>query len=671
MLAAWALADLGSAFLLSGLALVVLSGALAVSAGRRGDVVLARIARRAFYTAALAAVGASATLLAALLGHDFSLAFVTEHTDRGMSPALTAAAFYGGQEGSLLYWLLLLSLAGSVSLAAAARTSVRLAAYANAVLAAVAGFFGLVLVFVASPFAVLPSAPSDGFGLNPVLRDGGMLIHPPFLLAGYSAFAVPFAFAMAALIAGRDDAAWISQTRRFALLAWGLQSVGLTLGMWWAYHVLGWGGYWGWDPVENAALMPWLVTTAYLHSAQVQERRGTLRAWNFGLVIAAFLLSILGTFIVRSGVLPSVHSFAVGPLGPWFLGFFAIAVAASGVALAWRAGLLSSPQPVEATVSREGAFLLQNLLLAALTGAILWGTLLPLLSGMLGRELVVGPAYYERVTAPLLLAVLALLAAGPLLPWRRAGAGWERALRWPAAAAAATLAVMLVVGVRQVPALVALPLVSAGVVTCLAEYGRWALAARRWTDAGRALAANRRRYGAYMAHLGILVVAAGLIGSHVWQQQRQVTVRPGDQVVVGRYAMTYEGTVQRPAGDHTELLARLRLGDETLEPGRSTFASQGGQSVTRVAIRSTALDDLYLVLVATEGDTPSGPGGQPPPASGGGKATLQVFVNPLVAWVWAGAALLVLGVLVGNLQAAGAAAAEASPAPRRATVGAR
>src|SRR5256884_2246036 len=557
------LAALGSAFLLAALVLAVLSAVTGLAAGRGGDEQLARVARRALYATTAGVAGAAAVLLVALFSHDFSIAYVTEHTDRGRPPPLLAAAVYGGQEGSLLYWALLLTATGSVALAAAPRSDPRLAALAGAVLAAIATFFLIVLVFVASPFAVLTVTLPDGFGLNPVLRDGGMLVHPPFLLAGYSAFAVPFAFALATLLAGVEDSAWVSHTRRFALVAWGLQSVGLTLGMWWAYHVLGWGGYWGWDPVENAALMPWLATTAYLHSAQLQERRGTLRAWNLGLVIGAFLLSILGTFLARSGILPSVHTFAVSPLGPWFLGFLAVTAGVSGLLLAWRSDRLRAPRSLEAGASREGAFLLQNLLLVALTGAVLWGTILPLLSGMAGREVVVGAAYYERVAAPLLLAVLALLAVGPALPWGGAGGRLRRLLRWPLAAAALALAALLAAGVRQPGALAALPLAAAGLATCLAEYGRGAVAARRmgspWpVAAARLVARNRRRYGAYLAHAGILAVAVGLAGPPVGPPSPQGTLRPGESGTVAVPTLTYAGGGPQQARDHAAQGARLR-----------------------------------------------------------------------------------------------------------------
>src|SRR5207245_7636032 len=344
------------------------------------------------------------------------------------------------------------------SLLASARLGPRLAAYAAGIMASIASFFLVVLVLVASPFDVLAITPPDGLGLNPVLRDGGMLIHPPVVLAGFAAFAIPFSFAAAALLAGRFDAAWIAHTRRFALVAWGLQSTGLLLGMWWAYHVLGWGGYWGWDPVENVAFMPWLATTAYLHSSQVQERRGRLRAWNFGLVILAFLLVVFGTFIVRSGVVPSVHTFAISAIGPWFFAFLGVCLVLALVLLGLRAGGLKSAGRPAAAISREGAFVLQNMLLIAAVAVVLWGTVLPLVSGLFGQERVVGESYYDRAAGPLFVVILGLMAAGPLLPWRQAGRTSLRALRWPLVAAAVMAALMMIAGVRSLPALLAIPL---------------------------------------------------------------------------------------------------------------------------------------------------------------------------------------------------------------------
>jgi cytochrome c-type biogenesis protein CcmF len=457
------------------------------------------------------------------------------------------------------------------------------------------------------------------------------------VLAGFASFAIPFAFAAAALLAGRADAAWIAHTRRFALMAWALQSTGLVLGMWWAYHVLGWGGYWGWDPVENVAFMPWLATTAYLHSSQVQERRGRLKVWNFGLVILAFLLVIFGTFIVRSGVVPSVHTFAISAIGPWFFGFLFVCLVFSIGLLAFRGGSLGSKGRPAPAVSREGAFVLQNLLLIGVVAVVFWGTILPLVSGMLGQERVVGAPYYERAAGPLFVAILALMAAGPLLPWRHAGTPLLRALRWPAGAAVIVLAALLVGGVRSVPALIAIPLAAAAATTCLVEYSRMGLklrgSARGWSQAGAAILRKRRRYGAYLAHLGMVVLVVGVAGSHFWQQQRDVSLVPGAQVSVAGYTLTYAGAEQRQLADHAELVGSMRLGDTTLEPARASYAGLGGQSLTHVAISSTPVADVYVILNGINDD---------------GSASFRILVNPLVGWIWAGGAIIIFGVIIGN-----------------------
>ena len=632
------LADLGSGALLAALALSVFAAVLGFASGARGMVLQALVARRALWAGAGAVVVAAAALEAAFLTHDFLLAYVAEHSDLATPAPLLAAGFYSGQEGSLLYWTLVLAVLGGLSLVGVGGG--RLPAYAIGVLGSILSFFLLVLNFVASPFTLLSFVPADGAGLNPLLRDGGMLIHPPFLLAGFASFGVPFSFALATLMAGQADAAWITLTRRLALLAWGLQSAGLTLGMWWAYHVLGWGGYWGWDPVENVALLPWLVTTAYVHSSQIQERRGMLKAWNHGLVVTAFLLAIFGTFVVRSGVIQSVHSFALSPIGPWFLAFLVLAVVASGLLLAVRAPLLRSDRALESSVSREGAFFLQNLLFVALAFAILWGTVLPLVSQLLqGRAAAVGPPFYERVTAPLFLLLLALLAVGPLLPWRRAGSAWLGTLKWPLTAAAAALAALLGAGLRDPAPLLAGPVLAAGATTSLLEYARGARFAARlpraWPVAAARLALrNRRRYGAYLAHLGIVVAAAGFAGSHFWQQERQVTLRPEQAVAVGRYQLTLDSVSSATQGDATTTTVALSLaGGESLTAARTVYPGFGGQSTTQVAIRSTAFEDLYVVLE---------------PGAADHAVNLTVFVNPLVGWIWAGAALLILGAVAGS-----------------------
>jgi cytochrome c-type biogenesis protein CcmF len=618
---------LGAGALLAGLVMGGFSAFLSFWAGWRDNETLVRVGRRAFYAAAAMTVIAGVILEVALLTHDFSLAYVAEHTDLSTPIALVAAGFYGGQEGSLLYWTLILSILGSASLVASARLGTRLAAYAAGILAAILAFFLFVLAVVASPFDLLSITPPDGLGLNPVLRDGGMLIHPPVVLAGFASFAIPFSFACAALLAGRADSAWIMHTRRFALLAWSLQSMGLLLGMWWAYHVLGWGGYWGWDPVENVALMPWLATTAYLHSSQVQEQRGRLRAWNFGLVITAFLLVVFGTFIVRSGVVPSVHTFAVSAIGPWFLGFLAVCMVFSAGLLAFRSGTIAVAKEAAPPLSREGAFVLQNLLLIGVVVVVLWGTILPLVSGLAGAQRVVGAPYYERAAAPLFAAILLLLAVGPLLPWREASGPTLRALRWPGAAAAAVFVLVLVMGERSIGPLVAIPLAAAAAATVLSIFVR---AVRR----PQVLVRRRRRYGAYLAHLGLVVVVLGIAASHFWQQEKDVTLTPGQQVTVAGYTLTYIGSDRRQLADHTEFGAAMRFGDLTLEPSRATYAGLGGQALTHVAITTTPVADVYVVLAGTNGD---------------GSASFRVFVNPLVSWIWAGGALIILGVVLGNV----------------------
>ena len=629
---------LGAGALLAGLVMGGFAALLSFWAGWRENATFVQIGRRAFYASAAMIVLVAALLEFGLLSHDFSLAYVTEHSDLSTPLPLVAAAFYGGQEGSLLYWALVLGLLGSASLIASSRLGLRLAAYAAGILAAIETFLLVVLVLVASPFDLLSLTPPDGLGLNPVLRDGGMLIHPPVVLAGFASFAIPFSFAAAALLAGRSDAAWIAHTRRFALLAWALQSTGLVLGMWWAYHVLGWGGYWGWDPVENVALMPWLATTAYLHSSQVQERRGRLRAWNFALVILAFLLVVFGTFIVRSGVVPSVHTFAVSAIGPWFFGFLFVCLVFSIGLLAFRSGSLSSTNRPAPTVSRESAFVLQNLLLIGVIAVVFWGTVLPLVSGMLGQERVVGVPYYERAAGPLFVVLLALMAAGPLLPWRHAGSSVISALRWPLAAAGIVLAALLVAGVRSVPALLAIPLAAAAGTTCLVEYSRMGLKLRRsrrgWAQAAAVVVRKRRRYGAYLAHLGMVVLVVGIAGSHFWQQEKIVALKPGEQVTVAGYTLTYTGAEQRQLADHTELVGSMRMGDQTLEPARATYAGLGGQSLTHAAISSTPIADVYVVLAGLNDD---------------GSAAFQIFVNPLVIWIWAGGAIVILGVVLGNV----------------------
>jgi cytochrome c-type biogenesis protein CcmF len=363
-----------------------------------------------------------------------------------------------------------------------------------------------------------------------------------------------------------------------------------------------------------------------------------LRAWNFGLVMLAFLLVVFGTFIVRSGVVPSVHTFAISAIGPWFLAFLFICIVFSAVLLAARAnGLASRSEPV-APVSREGAFVLQNLLLVGVVVVVFWGTVLPLVSGMIGQQRVVGASYYERAAGPLFVVILALMAAGPLLPWRRAvrqhdlkESPYVRALRWPGAAAALVLIGLVVAGERSTPALVALPLAAGVATTCFTQYARLI---RGWSRLPSMVRRRRRRYGAYLAHLGLAVLVTGIAASHFWQQERDVTLAPGQQVTVAGYTLTYLGAMERQLADHTELVGAMRFGDATLEPARATYAGLGGQSLTHVAISTTPVADVYVVLAGATVD---------------GSASFRIFVNPLVTWIWAGGTIIIVGVVLGNI----------------------
>src|SRR5689334_20603202 len=419
---------------------------------------------------------ASLTLIVAFAVHDFSLRYVWEHSSRAMSMDLILAAFYSGQQGSLLYWSWTLSIFAAIVLWQQRKPGPHriLMPYVVAVLMTVIAFMTLLLGFVATPFEALPRPPADGVGLNPLLYDEGMRIHPPMLLAGLMSWSVPFAFAIAALATGRLGNEWIALSRRYAMVAWLILGLGNLLGAWWAYHVLGWGGYWGWDPVENVALMPWLVGTAFIHSIQMQERRGMLKAWNVALIMIAFFLSIFGTFVVRSGILASVHAFALSAIGPYFLTFLALVILGSLALFFWRLPKLKAENQIDSLLSRESSFLLNNLLFLGITFAIFWGTIYPLVAEAIADQKVsVGPPYFKQVAGPLLGAMLLLMGIGPLMPWRRASR--DHLLHnflSPVLAAVVALVVIVVFGVRDPFALLGFGLCAFVFGTILQEFVR-------------------------------------------------------------------------------------------------------------------------------------------------------------------------------------------------------
>src|SRR5918996_4593166 len=528
--------ELGRAALIICLGLSAYATIVGVYAARRGRRRLAGSAQNALVAAFGATVVASGVLLAALVRRDFSFTYVYEHTSRALPDRYAVSAFWGGQEGSLLLWLLVLTGFAAAAVFLNRRGAPELLAWVTPVLALVTGFFSFLLVAVASPFAT-QAAQADGLGLNPSLQNPYMIIHPPFLYLGFVGLTVPFAFAIGALLARRTDELWIVQTRRWTLAAWTFLGFGQLLGAHWAYVEVGWGGFYAWDPVENAALMPWLAATAFLHSVMIQEKRGMLKLWNMLLVVLAFSLSLFGTFLTRSGVVDSIHSFTQGAIGPWFLAFIGIVVLISLAIVFWRLPQLRSPTRLESPISREAAFLYNNLLLLALCLAILWGVVYPLISeAFRGEAVVLGRSYYDFFLRIFGLPLLLLMGIGPLVAWRRASfRSLLTTFRWPTAAAVVTGFVLLGLGAgRSVPGLIAYTFSAFVAATIVLEFtrgtrARKALGASSWPGAFSSLIArNRRRYGGYVVHAAIVLLAIGIAGSSAFDSVAEARLVRGE-----------------------------------------------------------------------------------------------------------------------------------------------
>ncbi|MGZ8687302.1 MAG: heme lyase CcmF/NrfE family subunit, partial [Gaiellaceae bacterium] len=516
--------ELGRAALVITLGLsayALVAGAAAAMLGRRR---LAHSARNALIAAFGSTLVASVVLAVAFARDDFSLTYVADHSSRSLDGIYKLSAFWGGQEGSLLLWLLILTGYSALAVWLNRRRARDLVVWVVPVLAGICVGFSWLLVAVASPFAV-QAAPLDGAGLNPSLQNPYMMSHPPVLYLGYVGLAVPFAFAMGALLSGRTDERWIVATRRWTLLAWTALGIGQLLGAHWAYVEVGWGGYYAWDPVENAALMPWLAATAFLHSVMIQEKRGMLKLWNVVLVSLAFCLSLFGTFLTRSGVVNSIHSFTQSDIGPWFLAFIIVAVVFATALILWRLPLLRSTTRLESLVSREAVFLYNNLLLVALCLTILWGVAWPILSeAVRGQSVVVGRPYYDFFLRIFGLPLLLLMGIGPLIAWRRASLpGLLRTLAWPGGIALAAGIVLLVLGAgSSVPGLIAYTfsafvLAAIGLEFVRGTRARRALSSETWPVAFASLIGrNRRRYGGYVVHAAIVLLAIGIAGSSAY-----------------------------------------------------------------------------------------------------------------------------------------------------------
>ncbi len=663
--------------LLGGLALWVacllgvwgaLTGLLGAARGRADLIASSRHAVFALCGALLVAVVA---LEVALFRHDFNVEYVAAYTSRNLPTFYTWSALYAGQKGSLLFWAAVLSVFAAVAQVVTAPRHRVYLPYVGAITSLVIAFFVSVMLFGgANPFERLAFTPLDGRGLNPQLQNPGMVFHPPMLYLGYISITIPFAFAMAALLSRRLEVDWLVAIRKWTLLSWLFLSIGICLGMWWAYVELGWGGYWAWDPVENASFLPWLTMTAFLHSVMIQEKRGMLKKWNLLLIIGSWLLSIFGTFLTRSGVIASVHSFTQSNVGYFFLGFLAIAGALSLWVYARRLPDLTAESTLESIVSREASFMFNNLLLVGIAFSILLGTVYPILSEWAtGTKVTMGPPAFNRVNIPLGLLLLLLTGIGPLIAWRRSSLpNLRRQFAAPTASFILAALVLLVAGMRDPYPLVALSLGGFVLGTVVQEFARGVAARHRqygegwWLAFGRLIARNRRRYGGYIVHVGIVVLFIAFAGL-AFKTETEATLRPGESATLRSpygwtYTFTHLGISQYDALNRQVTAGTVdvtrdgrRIGVLSTEKrqhvdsrGQPTF-----QPSTEVGIRSDAREDLYIVLAGV--------------VNGTEQAVYRFTINPLVWWVWFGGLIVVFGGLVVMWPGGGA------PAVRRAQAG--
>ncbi len=581
-----------------------------------------------------------AILLYALVTHDFRIEYVASYSSRDTSLIYLLSGLWAGNAGSLLFWAWLLSLFAVVVALQKRSRGQELVPYASMVIMVTEAFFLILVLFISNPFHRLPFVPADGMGLNPMLENPGMIIHPPVILAGYVGFTIPFAFAVAALLTRRLSDEWIVAVRRWTLLTWLLLGVGNLIGAWWAYVELGWGGYWAWDPVENAGLMPWLVATAFLHSIMMQRRRGMLKVWNMVLIILTFSLAIFGTFLTRSGILSSVHTFAESGLGPFFLGFIGLTLLGSFGLLYYRSRELKSEAEIESLVSRESTFLLNNLLFVGSAFAIFLGTVFPVISeAVRGVKISVGPPFFNQVNGPIFLAIILLTGVCVLIGWRRASIrNLIRGFLWPLVGAVVLGIGLFLFGVREWYALTAFLL--SGLVL-LSIFYQW-LRETRARHRARAenyfkafwglLWTNKPRYGGYIVHISILLITIGIVGSSFYNVEKEAALRPGESMTIKNYTLTYENTDRYETQSKLVVSSTLSLYNEgkligKLIPEKYFHRSQD-QPVTEVAIRTTLREDLYVILVGWDES---------------GTTSFKVLVNPLVIWIWIGGIVFLLG----------------------------
>jgi cytochrome c-type biogenesis protein CcmF len=636
------------------LLLALVAAVYAVVAGIAGIITRRTLLTKSARNAGMA-VGVLVTLAVGALEYffftnNFSMAYVAEHSNRALPPFYKFAALWAGQEGSLLFWSWLLSIYAFLVLFVNRNKHPELMPYVGVVLAGVQTFFLTLNNFVASPFSVMAGGDAagvmhvaklaEGHGLNPLLQYPEMVIHPPMLYLGYTGFTVPFAFALAALLGRYPGEKWIHITRRWTMIAWCFQSVGILLGAHWAYAVLGWGGYWAWDPVENASLLPWITGTAFLHSVMMQEKRGMLKVWNIWLVFTTFMLCILGTLLTRSGVVSSVHAFAQSSIGDWFVGFLALTFIVCFWAYWKNRDYLRSDNQLDSLVSRESSFLFNNLILLAACFAVLWGTLFPVLSEWVsGSKISVGPPFFNKVNIPIALFLLLLTGIGPLLAWRKTSFdALRRNFAWPLGGGVLAGIIAFVFGFRDIYSLICLILGVFVTLTIFSEFFRGArvIAARDGTNlisaVGELTMRNTRRYGGYVVHFGMVLIFIGIAGVP-FNRDIQSELSPGQSLKIGPYTILCQNFDQLANGNYESERATLEVfrngkSEMMLYPERRFFlASQVTE--TMVAIQTSPLRDLYVVYA-----------GRSPESN---KPVIHAYLNPLVKWIWFGGLVVVLG----------------------------
>ncbi len=632
--------EAGTGALLVALGLALYGAVAAAVGGRRGRPALVESAQHAALGVFALLTAAVLLLIYAFLTFDFSVRYVANNTNLGTPFYYRITALWGALEGSIVLWAWLVSIYTLIVILRHRTSARQLYPWVLAVMLSVVAFFLVVMTVPAPVFARLTPIPPDGRGLNPLLEDSGMITHPVALYLGFTGFTVPFAFAVAALVTGRVGDFWITTTRRWTIVAWYFLSLGLLIGGWWSYHVLGWGGYWAWDPVENAAFMPWLTGTALLHSVMIQERRRMLRLWNIALVMLTFSLTLFGTFLTRSGVIASVHAFTQGSIGVFFLAFLALVVLVGLGLIAWRWDTLGAQGELDSVVSRESAFLLNNVLLVAATFTVFFGTVFPLLSeAVRDVKVSVGAPFFNQVNVPLFLSLIFLMGVGPLIAWRRASLeNLRRNFLWPIVIGVTAAALFRLLGVRSILAVVTLALTvfvasTIGVDLVRATRARRAMGERALPALGGLLLRHNRRYGGFVVHLAILVVAVGVTGSQAWSVHTETTLKRGEQTELGGYRIRFDGLRESQESNHGKVTGTFtvvngRAAGAVLEPAKK-FYPQEQSPIAYVDYRLGLVDDIYLVL----GDF----------ARDGTSATVKFQVNRMVSWIWIGGLVLTLG----------------------------